>query len=144
VALVLAESLDPGAGGDIPVAAMDCAVTITRYVMDCWRSMEAPEVLAYSRKDEVIYRAVRAWEDAARDNGGRISTRELQRRHTGGIRDKDKFLDVLEAYENYHPGSVVTEPTGHGGTDVTWVSAPSVAVSPRPKVPLRSSKGRIA
>lgn len=39
IALVLAESLDPAAGGPIPEQAMHAAVAITDYVMGVWRAM---------------------------------------------------------------------------------------------------------
>ena len=45
IALVLAESLDPAAGGPIPEQAMHAAVAITDYVMGVWRAMGPGETL---------------------------------------------------------------------------------------------------
>ncbi len=127
VALVIAESMDPGAGGKIPADAMACAIAIIDYVMDVWRSLDDPDVLAYSRKDEAIHKTVLAWAARAKANGGKVSTRELQRGRVGGVRDRDKFNDVLDAYENYYPGCVTTEKHPGGGRAITWVHAPETA-----------------
>jgi hypothetical protein len=125
VALVLAESLSPAVGGDLPVPAMEMAIAITDYVMGVWRSMDTPEVFAPTIADQKVWEAVRAWANfAAGKKDRRVSTRDLRRGKVGAVRKATDFDRVLEAYDDYHPGRVVTEPTGHGGSDITWVMAP--------------------
>jgi hypothetical protein len=54
IALVIAESLNPGAGGDIPVSAVRCAVAIVDYVMGCWRALPGTNTMASSRAEDVM------------------------------------------------------------------------------------------
>lgn len=56
IALVIAESLKPGAGGGIPTEAMKCAVAITEYVMDCWRALPGHETFALTFREEKLSR----------------------------------------------------------------------------------------
>lgn len=124
---MLAESFSPGKGGAIPSEAVTQAIAITDYVMDVWRSMDDPQTIAYTRKDEAMSRAVLAWRTRAESSPGKqVSTRELQRGHVGGVRTAAQMRDVLAAYEDHYPGSVSTEAEGgHGGRKITWVRAPA-------------------
>ncbi len=126
VALVIAESMNPGAGGTIPADAMGCAIAVIDYVMDVWRALDDPDALTYSRKDEAIHKTVLTWVARAKADGGKVSTRELQRGRVGGVRDRDKLNDVLAAYEAYYPGSVTVEKPPRG-RKITWVHAPGTA-----------------
>jgi hypothetical protein len=54
IALVIAESLSPGAGGDVPVEAVRSAVAIVNYVIDCWRALPGADTMAASRADDVM------------------------------------------------------------------------------------------
>ena len=134
VALVLSESCDPGKGGDVQVEVMTCAVTITDYVMDCWRSVESPDVLTYNLKDGALFTAVQAWADAAaKSPDGKIDLRTISRRRIGGVRTAAKVGDVRAEYEQYYPGSVSTEERPNKGKPTVWVHAPGHSAMSPPK-----------
>lgn len=125
IALVLAESMAPGKGGELPAEAMQCAVVLMDYVLNCWRSLETPDLLAFSRRDEALHKSVQSWADIARRSpDGRVRLRELRRQRAGGCRTPEKADDLLRAYKSYHPGSVVEESPPGGGLKVIWVCAP--------------------
>ena len=54
IALVIAESLNPGAGGDVPLTAVQSAVAIVDYVADCWRALPGADTMATSRAEDVM------------------------------------------------------------------------------------------
>ena len=124
-ALVLAESLDPG-GGELPLRAMEMAVAITDYVMDVWRSMDTPDVFAPTIADQKLYESVQKWVTYAEgQKKRRVSARDIKRFHIGGVRNRDDFDKVAEAYDKNYPGRIVEEPSGrHGGSARTWIMAP--------------------
>lgn len=109
VALVLAESLEPGKGGPIPPEAIDAAITIVDYVIGCWRALPESQTLALSRRDETLDRAVdqlRAWLE---DHGGRATRRDLMRAHVAGCRTAADLDALLERYRATYPNCLATE-----------------------------------
>ena len=105
IALVLAESLDPGAGGDIPADAMYSALAITDYVMDCWRALPEQGALTLSRRDETLHHAVgqlAAWLEQRDDR--RATQREILRSHVAGVRTASDLADLLLRYQAEYPG----------------------------------------
>jgi DNA polymerase I len=109
IALVLAESLDPGKGGAMPPEAMDAAIALTGYVLDCWRALPAHRSLTTSRKDESLYGAVDELADWLERRAAPASRREIQRAHVAGIRDAARLSEVLYLYERVYPGSLKDE-----------------------------------
>lgn len=75
IALVIAESMYPGAGGPIPADAMWCAVAITDYVMNCWRALPGHESFALSRRDEILNGKVDELANWLETREGRKATR---------------------------------------------------------------------
>jgi len=125
IALVIAESTAPGKGGELPAEAMQCAIVLMDYVLDCWRSLESPDVMSFSRRDEALHQGVMTWADISRRApDGRVRLRELRRQRAGGCRTPEKADDLLRAYRAYYPGSVVEETPPGGGLKVVWVCAP--------------------
>ena len=123
-ALVLAESLSPGRGGELPMAAMKMAVAITDYVMNVWRAMDSGESLNPTYTGKQLWPAVQAWRNFAASHDGKVSKRQLQQGRVGGARKADVFQMVLDEYENTFPGCVEKEPTASGGREHVWVMTP--------------------
>ena len=134
IALVLAESMDPGAGGRVPTEPMLAAVAIVDYCLDAWRALDDPAVMTYSPKDEKIHKAVIAWRVRAEEKEDRrVDLRELHRGKVGGVRNAGQVADVLEEYAAMYPSCITTEKKPHG-PDTTWVHAPRRGLSdPRGK-----------
>lgn len=125
IALVLAESMDPGASGKIPAEAMQAATAIVDYSMDVWRALDDPATMAYTVKEEKIHKAVTAWHIRAEEKTDqRVDLRELHRGHVGGVRNAAQLADVLAEYEATYPGCVTSETKPKQGRATTWVHAP--------------------
>lgn len=120
VALVLAETLHPGQAGEIPVEAVEAAVTIVDYTIDCWRALPERSELQLDRKQEKLAPAVEklaAWLEARRpDETGvkRVLLRDAQRAKAGGARDAATFRALVYQYEQTYPGTVREELTPRG------------------------------
>lgn len=124
IALVLAESLDPGAGDALPFAATAAAIALTDYVLDCWRAMPDREALTTSRRDETLHRGVDQLADWLEQHGGRATARDLQRAHVAGVRTADELKALTARYEAEYPGSTRTEQPQGGGRPGQVVYAP--------------------
>jgi hypothetical protein len=133
VAKVIAESLRPGTGGEIPVEAMACAVSIVDYCMDCWRAMPGNETFSMSRKDEVLNEGVNKlvdWleERAPRDLDGQMlkwaNMREIKDRHIAGVRTGAEAQILVQRYGAVYPKHVTEYQPPGGGRRGTAVIAP--------------------
>jgi len=124
IALILAETLEPGAGGHIPPEAMTAAIAIVDFVMDCWRAMPEDGGLRLSRRDEALDIAVirlAGWLD---EHGGSANRRALQRARVAGIRTAADLNALLARYEDTYPGGVTTVSPLGGGLPTLLVTAP--------------------
>lgn len=143
IALVIAESLDPTAdhaARNIPVRAVETAVAITDYAMDCWRAMPGGTVLTLSMTDEKLTHAtdeLLAWLEGrptgteglpeGSDPRPRASRREIQRARVAGAVKPRLLSALLLDYSERFPGCVVNaEQTGGkgGGKPRTFVYFP--------------------
>ena len=133
VAKVIAESLHPGRGGPIPVEAMQCAVAIVDYCMDCWRAMPGNETFSMSRKDEVLNEGVNKLADwleerAPSDLNGRVlrwaTSRDILRRHVGSVRTSAEAGLLIDRYRAVYPGHVIEYRPPGGGRPGIAVIAP--------------------
>ena len=128
IALVIAESLNPGAGGEIPAKAVTAAIAITDYTLDVWRALPGGETLALSRRDAELGEAVDKLAEWLERHGGKASTRDILLAHVAGIRTAGKLAEVLAEYEATYPGSVREETPeerqGKRGPAGTYVFAP--------------------
>lgn len=98
LAVLIAESLSPGAGGELPAAAMAMAIEITHYCLRVWRSL--PKVgLALSGRDEKINSAVdqlAEWIDGRPER--KATLRDIQRAHVAGIRSAAQQDMIVNEY----------------------------------------------
>lgn len=133
VAKVIAESMHPGRGGDIPLEAMTCAIAIVDYAMDCWRAMPGNETFAMSRKDEVLDNGVNKlvdWLDERKphDLNGQmvkwIKASEIKEKHIAGIRTASEAMALIERYRAVYPGHVIDYRPAGGGRPGKAVIAP--------------------
>lgn len=134
VALVLAETMDPGRGGPIGADIIDRAAQVVEFTIDSWRAMpEHGNGLGLSRRDQVLSQAVQrlvAYLDA---HGGQATRRELLRGHAAGVRKAAELDALLTEYEQVYPGSVTIETPAQGGRPTTVVRSPRRApTAPKP------------
>jgi hypothetical protein len=54
IALVIAESVSPGAGTEVSPEEMQCAVALVDYAIGCWRAIPGGKTMAASRADDVM------------------------------------------------------------------------------------------
>jgi hypothetical protein len=124
IALVLAESLAPGKGGEVSGEVMGAAVAITEYVMGCWRALPEREALTLSRKDEALQRGVDQLADWLEQHGGKAKRSVLRAAKVAGARTNDELDALLGRYEAVYPGSLRKERTGARGPESLVVYAP--------------------
>jgi hypothetical protein len=128
LALVIAESLNPAAGGEIPVEAMTAAIAIIDYTLDCWRALPGHDVLSLSRRDWTLNQAVDQLAEWLERHGGSADRREIQRARVAGARTSDALSALLTTYEATYPGSVRAETPeerkGKRGPVATLIFAP--------------------
>lgn len=128
ITLVIAESLDPAAGGEVPGEAITAAIAITDYTLAAWRALPGGEILALSRRDAELGDAVDRLAEWLERHGGKASAGDLRRACVAGIRTAGKLAEVLAEYEATYPGSVreetVEERKGKRGPAGTYVFAP--------------------
>jgi hypothetical protein len=138
VALVIADSMNarPGQAGFITSEAMDSAIAIVNYSLQVGQEFPAGEILALSRRDEVLAPAVEVLRrHLERMPGQSASRREIQHAHIAGVRSTKDVNVLLSAYEDQFPGCVRTEnpPSGSGGKPRIMVHAPA-RHAPQPRV----------
>jgi hypothetical protein len=129
VALALAESLRPGAGGPIPADAMTAAVAIVDYAIGCWRALGEATGPGLSRREEVLDERVdrlRAWLD---QHGGRATYRDLRRACVAGCRSASDLDAVLARYEATWPGTITVHERATGGLPTRIVHSPTAVAS---------------
>lgn len=126
VALVIAESMNPGAGGQLPREAMTCAIAITEYVMNCWRALPEQHSFALSIRDEKLARKIDQLASWLENCDGHSATRrEILRANVAGVRSAAQLDLLLAEYEQVHPGTVIRERTGKRGPASATVRAPA-------------------
>lgn len=147
IALVIAESQQPGRGGVIPAEAMRCAIAHMDYVIACWRALPGGNTMAASRADDVMdamSARFLAWlESRPKGNEGlaegapprpRATRREVQQwSHLKAA----KVTALIMEHDERYPGCVVTagarEGKGHrgaaGGVATQYVYAPERTAS---------------
>lgn len=104
-----------------------CAIAITDYVMNVWRSIDSNESLSLSWADKALWDSVKKWADYASDRKDhRVSTRDLQIHKVGGVRHADKMRAVLMDYKKHYPGCVITEKNARG-PETVWIYGPKWA-----------------
>ena len=121
VALVIAESMSPGAGGIIPAPAMECATAIIEYVMNCWRALPGHEAFALSRRDEILARKVdelAAWLDTR--NGRKATRTQIKEAAIAGVRSAADAETLLTAYQTVYPGTVIKEDQAVAAVPARW------------------------
>ena len=124
IALVIAESLNSAAGGEVPAEAVTAAIAIIDYTLAVWRALPGGEILALSRRDAELGEAVDKLAEWLERHGGSASTGDLRRACVAGIRTAAKLAEVLAEYEATYPGSVREERKGKRGPAGTYVYAP--------------------
>ena len=145
IALVIAESISPAAGGEIPAEAMTSAISIIDYVIGVWRVLPGNSTMTTSRYEDVMDRAYRrflAWlENRPKGNEGlrdgaaarpRATRRELQQ----WLHEKPAKIDALirEHNERWGTSGVVLvknerDGQGHGGHTTVYLYAPPTSSS---------------
>ncbi len=126
IALVIAESMNPGAGGEVPADAMRCALALTNYVMNCWRAMPGQEAFALSRRDEILSQKVdelASWLDTRKER--RATRTQVKESAVAGVRTAQDVATLFTAYAAVYPGTVVMEKPAGGGRPGQVVYAPA-------------------
>jgi hypothetical protein len=144
IALVIAESLNPGGCGDVPVSAVECAVAIVDYVIGCWRALPGSDTMAASRADDVMdamQARLLGWLQS-RPKGteglpqgskprARATRREVQR---WSHQKAENVKALLREHDARYPGCVVSVGArtgegrgGAGGMETQYVYAPERA-----------------
>jgi hypothetical protein len=161
IALVIAESLNPGAGGDLPLTAMRSAVAITNYVIDCWRALPGADTMAASRAEDVMDAMSTRflawlWSRPKGTEGlpegskprARATRREVQR--WSHLKAAKLTMLIMEHGERY-PGCVVNAGArdgegrgGSGGIATQYVYAPEREDSGVAATPTRRMNPRLA
>jgi hypothetical protein len=116
IALVLAESMHPGKGGDAPVDAMRSAVAVTDYVMHSWRALPGHESFALSHRDEILSRKVDELANWLETRAEKRATRtQIKEAAVAGVRKSADIDALLNSYMAVYPGTVVAyQPAGRG------------------------------
>ncbi|MEX5711779.1 DUF3987 domain-containing protein [Parafrankia sp. FMc6] len=116
VALILAETIDPGKGGPIPSEALTGAVALMDYAIGVWGVLGgAAETLATSRREETLIRASDRLAGWIAERGGRVTRRDIIRAAACGIRKAGQLDDVIAEYKQVYPGTVRDEMPEGGG-----------------------------
>ena len=134
MALVIAESVNPGAGGEISAEAVSCAIAIMDYCINVWRALPGNSTMTVSRREDVMdtaHRRLVAWletrpprteglPEGSKPRPG-ASRREVQL----WLHESPKKLNelILEHRDRW-PGCVVPVKSDHGGRPTVWLYAP--------------------
>jgi hypothetical protein len=127
IALVLAESASPLAGGRIPADAVSGAIAIIDYVMGCWRALPSRESFIVTRRDAVLKPKVPQLLGWLEQHGGKATKRQLQQAGVCGITSAREAEMLLAEYQIAYPGTVRSERTGKRGPETVFVYAPERA-----------------
>jgi hypothetical protein len=127
VALIISESIHPGAGGPVGLDAMTSAVAIVEYAMNCWRALPDQSAFALSIRDEKLAQKVdqlASWLETRA--GGQATKREIQQARVAGARTAKDLNILLTEYAAVHPGALLADqPTGARGPSGVIVKAPA-------------------
>jgi hypothetical protein len=128
LALVFAESLYPGKGGEVPLEAVEAACHVTEFHMQSWSAMLPPGISAldYASGDRAMAMAVLELTELIcqltpddEDKVRRITQRQLLQRNACRIRNAEQMTKLLKAYESQNPGCVLREDVRGGRERVT-------------------------
>jgi hypothetical protein len=112
---VLAEANHPGKGGVVPLEVLERAALWVDFTLACWRALPETDMLALSRKDGLLDRAITRLVDWLESHGGRATRRQLLRGHVGGVQTRTDLDELLERYRAVYPGTIRQErPTAQG------------------------------
>jgi hypothetical protein len=134
IGLVAAESLNPGAGGEISADAVSCAVAITDYCINVWRALPGNSTMTVSRREDVMdtaHRRLVAWletrpprteglPEGSKPRPG-ASRREVQLWLHESPR---KLNELILEHRDRWPDCVVPVKSDHGGRATVWLYAP--------------------
>lgn len=133
IALVIAESLNPGNGGPVPVEAVKCAVAIMDYCIEVWRALPGNSTMITSRREEVMdsaYRRLLAWLEtrpasaAGLPEGTDPRPGATRRDLTQWIHESpEKIDDLIATYRRRWPSCVIVVKPKRGPSS-TWLYAP--------------------
>lgn len=131
VALVFAESCQPGKGGEIPYTSVSAACAVVDYSMRCWEAMLPPglSALDYASADRALASAVNELMEIVmsltpdEDGVRRITKRRLLQRNACRIRNSTQMDKLITVYEKYNPGCVERKTT-RGGHEQVIVREP--------------------
>ena len=134
ISLVIAESMNPGADGEMPADAVSCAVAIVDYCISVWRALPGNSTMTVSRREDVMdtaHRRLIAWletrppcteglPEGSTPRPG-ASRREVQL----WLHESPKKLNelILEHRDRW-PDCVVPVKSDHGGRPTVWLYAP--------------------
>ena len=134
IALVVAESMNPGAGAEIPAEAVSCAVEIMDYCINVWRALPGNSTMTVSRREDVMdtaHRRLVAWLETRPPRAEGLpegseprpgaSRREVQL----WLHESPKKLnELIQEHRDRWPGCVVPVKSDHGGRPTVWLYAP--------------------
>jgi hypothetical protein len=129
IALVVAESLNPGADGEIPEEAVRSAAAIVDYCVDVWRFLQGVNALPSSRTEDVmntLYHRFLAWLETREKRSDGLSEGSPARPCATRAQCQrwsrlkaSKFAALIAEHNERFPGSVITlgarEGKGRGG-----------------------------
>jgi hypothetical protein len=133
VALVIAESLNPGNGGPVPVKAVRCAVAILDYCIKVWRALPGNSTMLTSRREEVMdagYRRLLDWLEtrpvsiAGLPEGSKPRPGATRRDLMQWIHESPEKIDELIAMHRRRWPSCVIVVKPKRGPSATWLYAP--------------------
>jgi hypothetical protein len=126
ITLAFAEIAAPGAGGEVPSATVEGAVTLVQYTIDVWRYLGTGETVAFTRRDEQLNTAIVrlvAWLD--RQGGGPVNSDKIRKNNVGGVQTASELSALLRRYEAIYPGTVRLGQRGpKGGAPPMLIYAP--------------------
>lgn len=139
IAIVLAESMNPGGGGEIPPSAMMSAVAVMDYVIAVWASLPGEtETLRNTYEDRLVNSAAERLltfiESQAPDEDGvrRVTRRQIQHGHIAGARRPQAVDDLIKAYQlTYGEATVATRKLANGMKQVVVSEPARVTVATR-------------
>lgn len=141
IALVIAESLNPGRGGPVPLKAVKCAVAIMDYCIKVWRALPGNSTMITSRREEVMdsaYRRMLDWLESRPESNAGLPEGSKPR-PGASKRDLSRWLheppqkinELIAEHRARWPGSVISV-KGTRGPETVWLYAPPRADTQSP------------
>jgi hypothetical protein len=112
IALSVADSEEPGGSGDIPLWAVEYAIARVEYSLGVWLALGSDQVMAFSRKDEVLnagvadlLRAIEA-RTAMADGRKYMTRRDIQMSQVAGATTSVLADTLIRSYLSAYTGCV--------------------------------------